>query len=76
MRVSRMPSRKPAPMVKTRSQVHDKKKGLEETVLLGTLEEQQSKIEITYKEPSTELKLQVGEQLLNRKKTWQELSAS
>jgi hypothetical protein len=63
-------------MVKTRSQVHDKKQELEETVLLGTLEEEQSKIEIIYKEPPTELKLQVGEQLLNHKKTWQELSAS
>ena len=42
----------------------------------GTLEEEQSKIEIIYKEPPTELKLEVGEQLLNHKKTWQELSAS
>ena len=45
----------------------DKKQELEETVLLGTLEEEQSKIEIIYKEPPTELKLQVGEQLLNHK---------
>ena len=76
MRVSRMPPRKRAPMTKTRSQVHDKKQELEETVLLGTLEEEQSKIEIIYKEPPTELKLEVGEQLFNHKKTWQDLSAS